>query len=50
MADCPDRFGDDIEGGVAWHGGGDLRGLAEKPIRLRFALKDADLYAFRFRE
>ena len=50
MADCPDHFGDDIEGGVSWHGGGDLSGLAGKPIRLRFALKDADLYAFRFRE
>jgi hypothetical protein len=50
MADCPDHFGDDIEGGVTWHGVGDLSGLVGKPCRLRFALKDADLYAFKFRE
>ena len=25
-----------------------LRGLAGKPVRLRFVLRDADLYSFRF--
>ena len=28
-------------------GGGDLSSLAGKPVRLRFVMKDADLYAFR---
>jgi hypothetical protein len=28
--------------------GARLRNLAGKPVRLRFVLKDADLYAFRF--
>jgi hypothetical protein len=50
LADRPDHFGDEIEGRVNWHGGGDESGLAGKPVRLRFALKDADLYAFRFVE
>ncbi len=49
LADCPDHFGDKIEGKVRWHGGDSLIGLSGKPVRLRFALTDADLYAFRFR-
>ncbi|MBI3945359.1 MAG: hypothetical protein HY321_05535 [Armatimonadetes bacterium] len=43
-------FGDHIERVVAWPGGADVSQLAERPIRLRFVLKDADVYALRFRE
>ncbi len=32
-----------------FHGGADLGRLAGTTVRLRFVLKDADLYAFRFR-
>lgn len=48
LADCPEIFGDDLALVVRWRKGGDLRPLAGKPIRLRFVLRDADLYAFQF--
>ncbi len=50
LDDCPEMFADVIDGKVAWDGGGDVSGLAGKPIRLRFALMDADLYAFKFND
>ena len=48
LSDSTDIFGDQIERVVTWDGGADVGGLAGGPIRLRFALKDADLYSFRF--
>ena len=45
---CPEIFGDAIDGAVEWAGDGDLRSLVGQPVRLRFVLKDADLFAFRF--
>lgn len=45
-----EQVGDEIERVVLWKGGSDLATLAGRPVRLRFALKDADLYSFRFRE
>lgn len=41
-------FGDGIEGAVHWKSESDLSSLSGCPVRLRFELKDADLYAFRF--
>ena len=49
LADCPEIFGDQIEQVVTWKGGSNVGQLAGKPIRLRFVLKDADLYSIRFR-
>ena len=49
LADCPEIFGDHLERVVAWKGGTDVGGLAGKPIRLSFVMKDADLYSMRFR-
>ncbi len=49
LEDCPKKFGDEIEGIMTWNGGAGLGDLAGTPVRLRVALKDADLYAFRFR-
>ena len=49
LADSEDIFGDSIERVVKWTGGSDVSALAGKPVRLRFALRDADLYSFRFR-
>ena len=49
LSDCPDIIGDEIERGVRWKQGGDVRALAGQPVRLRFVMKDADLYALRFR-
>lgn len=48
LEDCPPIFGDSIERTVTWKGGGDVSALAGKPVRLRFTLKDADVFAFRF--
>ena len=49
MAAAPELYGDEIEGVYKWGDGVDLGALAGKPVRLRFALRDADLFAFRFR-
>ena len=49
LADCPEIFGDEIERVVAWDNGSDVSGLAKQPVRLRFVMKDADLYSIRFR-
>ncbi|MEO6808803.1 MAG: sialidase family protein [Isosphaeraceae bacterium] len=46
--DSPDLSGDEINAAVSWTKGGDLSSLAGKPIRIRFILKDADLFSFRF--
>lgn len=45
--ECVEIFGDEIERTAAWTGG-DLSALAGKPVRLRFELKEADLYSIRF--
>ncbi len=49
LSDCPPIFGDTIERQVSWKGARDVSKLAAKPVRLRFVLKDADLYSIRFR-
>lgn len=49
LDDCHDVFGDDLNRAVSWRGEGDLTALAGTPVRLRFELKDADLYSLRFR-
>jgi hypothetical protein len=48
LDDCPAIYGDSLQRRVSWDGGKDLASLAGKPVQLRFELKDADLYAFRF--
>ena len=49
LADAIPLIGDAIDRTVAWKKGTDVSPLAGEPIRLRFVLKDADLYAIRFR-
>jgi len=49
LQDCPPIFGDTIERKVLWKNGSDLSSLEGKPIRLRFVLRDADIFSFRFR-
>ncbi len=39
-----------VTNGTAVLGLGNIGALAGKPVRLRFVLKDADIYSFRFRE
>lgn len=48
LFDCREQIGNEIEREVTWTSGADLAALAGKPVRLRFFMKDADLYAFRF--
>jgi hypothetical protein len=50
LAEAVELVGDDVERVVAWKSGADLRRLAGKPVRLRFLMKDADVYSLRFRE
>ena len=50
LKDCPEIFGDTIDRTVTWRNASDVRSLAGKSVRLRFQLKDADLYAFQFVE
>ena len=38
---------DELDAPVSWTEGGDISALAGKPVRLRFALKDADVFALR---
>ena len=48
LADCLEVIGDRIEHKVRWKSGATLSKLAGKPVRLRFQLKDADLYSLQF--
>ena len=49
LARCDEIFGDRIERVVTWQGNRDLSRVAGKAVRLRFMMKDADLYSLRFR-
>jgi hypothetical protein len=48
LEDCVETIGDQIERVIAWKAGQDVSKLAGRPVRLRFSLKDADLYSIRF--
>ena len=48
LEDCPVIFGDALDRVVTWQGGNDVSRLAGQPVRLRFVLQDADLYALQF--
>ncbi len=46
---CSEIFGDLTGGEVLWSGGPDLGALAGRPVRMRVRMRDADIFAFRFR-
>ena len=48
LADCPEIIGDKIEQVVRWAEGSDLSRLEGRVVRLRFVMKDADLFSIRF--
>jgi hypothetical protein len=49
LEECPAILGDSLRHVVRWRQvGGDVRPLSGKPVRLRFRIRDADLYAFQF--
>ena len=49
LARCDEIFGDRIERVVTWQGNRDLSRVAGKAVRLRFMMKDADLYSLAIR-
>ena len=49
LEESTEIVGDEFEGTARWRGGSDVSKLAGKTIRLQIRLKDADLYALRFR-
>ncbi len=50
IADSEVIYGNELARVVAWRGGSDVSSLVGKPVRLRVALKDADLFSFQFSE
>ena len=58
LSDSPRVYGDNIEYVMRWQKRGGKKGqytsdvsrLAAKPVRLRFVMKEADLFSLRFRE
>ncbi len=50
LADCEEIGGNFIDQRVYWNGSPDVSSLAGRPVRMRFALKRAKLYAFQFME
>lgn len=50
LADSLPFYGDAIEHTIRWKDGSYVGALAGKPVRIRFVMRDADLYSFRFSE
>ncbi len=50
LADAPEIFGDALDQVVPWKDNHTLAELSGKALRVRFQMKEADLYAFRFFE
>ncbi len=48
LADAPEMIGDEISRTVAWKDGRNVAPLAGRPVRLRFVMKDAEVFSFRF--
>ncbi|MCF7687786.1 MAG: hypothetical protein K9M98_08010 [Cephaloticoccus sp.] len=48
LAECDPLFGDTVDRTVSWQGNPNVAALTGKPVRLRFVLRDADLFAYRF--
>ena len=49
LENSKELIGNEIEKAVTWQGNPDLTKLMDKPVRLRFVMKDADLYSLRFK-
>jgi hypothetical protein len=48
LDNCPELFGDQIDQIIQWKSSENLEPIAAKRVKLRFVMRDADLYAFRF--
>ncbi|TVQ19974.1 MAG: hypothetical protein EA382_15750 [Spirochaetaceae bacterium] len=49
LSDCRTVTGDGVEIAVRWAGDADLSRLSGTPVRLRFVMRECDLYSYRFR-
>ncbi len=50
LSDCHEIYGDDLERAVSWKENPDLGRLSGQVVRLRFEVKDADLFSYCFHE
>ena len=48
-AECDELIGNEIDREVTWKGDADISSFAGVPMRLKFIMKDADLFALQFR-
>ena len=48
LQECDEIIGDDIHRLVRWNGQHSLTRFVRRPVRLRFVMRDADLYSIRF--
>ena len=48
LEDAKEMRGDVIDQAVSWNGNTDVSALSGQPVRLRFVMRDADLYSIRF--
>lgn len=49
LQQSPELYGDEVDHVFHWKQGSDVSSLAGRPVRLRFVMKDADLFSLRFR-
>ena len=47
--DCDALYGDDLERTVSWNGNSDVSSVSAHQVRLRIAIRDADLYSLQFK-
>jgi hypothetical protein len=50
LDDCDELFGDTLDRAVSWKESTDLSAVSGQTIRVRFVLRDADLFAFQFHD
>ena len=50
LHDCLEIYGDRVDAAVSWKSSADVAALAGETVRIRFVIRDADLYALRFGE
>lgn len=48
LEECVMQIGNELDRKVTWKSGSDVSTLAGKPLRLRFSMKDADIFSFQF--
>jgi hypothetical protein len=48
LAQCHEIYGDDLDRTVSWQQRSDVSALVGRPVRLRYVLRDADVFSFQF--